>query len=585
MRRELLKSVCLLLLPLSAAWAVDEAQIVELATKVKSQDKAVSLAAIDTLAGLGANAQAAVPQLIEALGRDDDEIRWHASRTLGAIGPLAKNATPQLIPLLKSGDTRVRAYSAFALGRIGKAAMPAVDALIETSFDPDPLVRKASVQALRSIDPPQEKTLPLVLDVLKKGDMSIIMPALATLAEEGKAEIPRLREAMKNPAARYWVALVLAEIGPDAAPAVPDLKPLLEDEDAELRLQALVALGEIGAASKPVVPDIVEALKNDRYAAVRHGAAYALGKIGPDGPATAALERAMMSDDSFLRIISAWAIANSKSADPQLARQAVQVVIDGLGSENVDVRRAAARSVAELEVDHKVAAPMLVELLRDQDDTVVANAISALSAYGPHALDHISDALDDERLRHFAVMLIGRMGPQAASAVPSLVALIRAEPVGDADAEFVREVQFALSAIGPPAKSAIPVLVKSLSSSNDEIQASAAFALGKIGPDARGAVPALRAALRSESFIVRLTAVRSLLEIQPGQRSIEVIAAPLLIKALSDERPMVRAEAATALGEIGDLGREAIPELRKLLTDDQEFVRQAAQNSLKKLAG
>ena len=58
-------------------------------------------------------------------------------------------------------DARVRAYAAYALGQIGKASMPAVDTLIKNAFDQNELVRRASLRALRKIDPPQEKTMPL----------------------------------------------------------------------------------------------------------------------------------------------------------------------------------------------------------------------------------------------------------------------------------------------------------------------------------------------------------------------------------------------------------------------------------------
>ena len=562
------------------------ADLAVVAAKVNAADKAVQLEALDDLAAYGAAAKVALPQLLKALDSPDLDVQWHACRTLGAIGAEAQPAVGPLTGLLKAEDLRVRAYAAFALGRIGKGAEPAADALIQLAFDPQPLVRRAAIRALRQIDPPQSKTLPVVLDVLKRGDMSIIMPALVTLAQEGKKEVPRLREAMKTPEARYWVLLVLAEIGPDAADAVPDVIPLLKDEDPELRMQALLALGEMGPAAKAAETQIVESLKTDTYAATRYAAVYALGKIGVQaGPVEMEVRKLASGDDPFLSTISIWALARSNPDNKALVQEAVQKFVQAFKSDNVDVRRVAARAVAEFDFSHDVLAPVLIEALRDKDNTVVGNAVSALSAMGPKALPQIKGVLNDKSLRHYGLVLIGRMGPAAQEAVPNLIQALEQPPTTPDDVEFVREAQFALASIGPGAVTAVPALVKSLSTTDEVVQASAALALGKIGPGAIGAVPALRTSLRSESFIVRLASVRALLEIQPGQPAIARVAAPLLRQALSHPQPMVRAESARAISELGELGKQAIPDVKKLLQDEDQMVREAAQATLQKLGG
>ncbi len=575
--------VCLSLLTSAASAVAEDADVKTLIGKLSSADKQELLAAIDDLSAFGADAQAAVPALIEVVGGEDSELAWHACRTLGAIGENAQAAVASLAKALGHDEAKVRAYAAFALGRIGTADLDVVDRLIETAFDKEELVRRASLRALQRIDPPMEKTLPLVLEVLEKGDLSIIMPALHTLAEEGKSEVPRLRKALENERARYWVCLVLAELGPDAAEAVSDLTAILDDEDPEVRLQAVLALGEIGKADKAALDAIVKLSQEDAYPPVRYAAVYALGKIGAGGAATAVLEKAMASDDEFLRTMGAWALARSHPDDKQLVNRAVRLIVDAFKSDNVDVRRAAARAVVEFDVDPELVAPALVEALKDKDETVVANAVSALAAFGPRALRHVDAALANKELRRYAVLLIARVGAEAEAAVPALIREIEKTPQTPEDVEFIREAQFALSAIGPGASAAIPALIKSLSADDDEIRASAAFALGKMGASGRAAVPALRQALRSESFIVKLASVRALLEIQPGQRQLGIIAAPLLLRGLDHDNELVRAEAARALGELGELGRRAIPRLKELSEDDSELVRQAAAEALKQL--
>ena len=109
----------------------------------------------------------------------------------------------------------------------------------------------------------------------------------------------------KRPIGRVWR---LAEIGPAAKTAVPALAKLLDSDQPDVRLQALVALGEIGPAAKDAVPKISKLLVSDPFENVRSAAAFALGTIGQRGPAIRALTSALKSDDRFLRVASAWAL-------------------------------------------------------------------------------------------------------------------------------------------------------------------------------------------------------------------------------------------------------------------------------------
>jgi HEAT repeat protein len=390
---------------------------------------------------------------------------------------------------------------------------------------------------------------------------------------------------LKHEKAQYWACVVLADIGPDAAEAVPEIQAVLQAKDPDVRLQALVALGEIGAAAKSAVPAIVSLAENDEFVHVRYAAVYALGNIGGDGTATASLHKGMKSDDEFLKTICSWALARTNPTNKELVAEAIGVIVNAFQSEDVHVRQAAARAMVELDVDHAVAAPILVKALQDKDQTVVANAIAALASLGPKALGHVDDALADKDLRHYATRLIARLGREASSAVPALIEALGKQTDSPSDVEFTREAHFALSAIGPGAKDAIPTLVKALSSSNDEVAASASYALGKIGAEARAAVPALQRAEGSESVIVQAASVFALWQIQPSNPARRIKATSLLLKALDDDRDVVRAGAATMLGELGSVGERATEKLKEVREQDTvDFVRQAADEALKKMA-
>jgi HEAT repeat protein len=573
-----------ILIALTSTVQADDVQ--QLLKDFNSSDQLVRIQALDGIAELGASGADAVPALIKLLDDSDEVIVWHAARTLGAVGDSAATAVPQLTAKLGDERPKVRAYSAFALGRIGKPALSAVDTLVELAFDDDAVVRRSALRALRQIDPPQEKTMPMVIKILEQGDMSIIIPALQSIAEEGKDAVPRLRRALKHEKAQYWACVVLADIGPDSAEAVPELINVLKAKDPDVRLEALVALGAIGDAAKPAIPAIVALAEGDDYKHVRYAAIYALGQLGGNGAATKSLRNGMKSDDEFLRTICSWAAARTSPNDKELVAEAIGLIVDSFQSEDVHVRRAAARAMVEFDADREVVAPLLVKALADKDQTVVANAIEALASLGPQALAHVDDALANKELRHYAVRLIARLGREGEVAVPALVEVLSQQTDSPDDVEFIREAQFALGTIGPAAKDAIPVLVKALSADDESVAASAAYALGKIGAAARSAVPGLQRSEGNKSVIVKAASVFALWQIQPGNPARRIKATSLLLRALDDERELVRAGAATMLGDLGAVGARASKRLTEVSEkDESDIVRQAAGEALKKMAG
>ncbi len=471
----------------AAAAAADAASedVGKLVAELGSLDQGVCLKAIDRLEALGEKAAPAVPALVKALSRPEDMIRQRAVRGLGSIGPAATAAVGALVEKLRDENPEVRGYAAYALGRIGDGSDAVVEGLSQLAFDRAALVRRAALRALQRLNPPSEKVMPLVLKILEQGDASIIAPALQTLAEQGEAALPRLCQALQHDQACYWACLALAELGPKAGAAVPHLKSVLQHKDPEVRMQALAALGEIGSAAQPLVPDIIAALKNDEAGGVRYAAAFALGRIGTTPEATAALQQTLKQDDAFLQMVSAWAIARNNPNDQAAVERAVDLILKAFKSDDVYLRRGAARIAVDFDAPVEKVAPLLVDALRDRDADVVGNAIEALSQLGPKALKQVDAVLDNRELRPYAVRLIQRMGDKAESAVPALVRLLGEPADSEEGVAFQREVQFALGAIGPGAAEAVPALNRSLSSEQDPLRASAALRWARLGPRPR----------------------------------------------------------------------------------------------------
>ena len=157
------------------------------------------------------------------------------------------------------------------------------------------------------------------------------------------------------------------------------------------------------------------------------------------------------------------------------------------------------------------AVPALVELLRDESETLRRNASYALTAIGEPAVDELGKAMH---------------GPDWWTRATA------AETIAD---------------IGLPAQAAIPALVDGLTDRSEAVRAQAAEALGTTSQMGPTAVPALAVALDDEDVLVRRNAALSLCRIGPHAHE----AVPALKKALQDENRYVRGKAMHTLYRIG----------------------------------
>lgn len=114
--------------------------------------------AASTLEEIGAQAQAAIPQLIQALedSDPDGDVCWYAAISIGKIGSPAKDAIPALIERLKDPQPGIRAWVLYALGRMGNLAKEAESIILELLPQEEPSaignsVFIAGIEALDSI--------------------------------------------------------------------------------------------------------------------------------------------------------------------------------------------------------------------------------------------------------------------------------------------------------------------------------------------------------------------------------------------------------------------------------------------------
>ena len=128
----------------------------------------------------------------------------------------------------------------------------------------------------------------------------------------------------------------------------------------------------------------------------------------------------------------------------------------------------------------------------------------------------------------------------------------------------------------------VPIIVKGLKDSDENVRIGVALALKELGGDAEEATPELVEALGDRNPLVRTYAAIALGKI--GAKAV-----PGLIKSLDSERDWERGAAIHALGLIGEDASPALPKLMDLAITDNSiingkyYIREAAKDAIEKI--
>ena len=172
-------------------------------------------------------------------------------------------------------------------------------------------------------------------------------------------------------------------------------------------------------------------------------------------------------------------------------------------------------------------------------------------------------------VRSAAVEALGKIGPAAKDAVPTLAELAKEQfrrfrcrqgsgrdwIGGGAETHRIGEMQ----GCGLAFRSLHRIRHPGPKSWAADVRSAAAEALGKIGPAAKDAVPALTELLRDEDAYARSAAAEVLVKI------IGPAAMPKLVELLKDKDTDVCFAAIEVIGKIGPAAKDAVPALAELL--------------------
>lgn len=176
----------------------------------------------------------------------------------------------------------------------------------------------------------------------------------------------------------------------------------------------------------------------------------------------------------------------------------------------------AAAAIPKVGVPAAKAIPELQKLLDGPRNTAIA-VTRAISVYKGEARDLVpkfeqmlrDESLDTE-VRWNACRTIGKIGPDAIDALPTLIEFLDAEEI------TIREhATEAIGDIGPTAASAIPQMIPLLEDDNARVRRDTVRSFGYMGEAAKQTVPAIIKLLDDPEYIVQDAAKNAILAIDP----------------------------------------------------------------------
>lgn len=576
---------------------------------LKDPDVEVRGSAIETLDAIVA--RSAVPQLLPLLERDDPKFRMTVMEALIHLDVPAKDIVPVLVASLKSDDAFQRLIAAKSAGEFGPEAAPTVPGLIEVLDFPNPELAMYAVRSLARTGPAAKQSAPALRKTLQSDEFSrwrvevaealwrvsadpaapaALKKLLDEKAQPGTVNLLWKMEhcsealaalhsllASDAPAKQVPAADIVMAIGPAAKETLPDLIPLLKSDDEALRSIAAACIGRFGKEGRSAEKEL-RALLDDAEPVVKSAAALSVWQVARD---VAPLRKLLSSDDAVVRAYAADQFTSTGFAPADI----VPALKAGLGDSDSAARLKMAEALWVQSKD-PAALAVVLECLADPSATVRSNAARALGMNFPAKQTVVVDGLvkalrDTEDLVSIdAAEALGRLGPDAAAAVPALVAAA-SDP--DRDEGLHSAAIEALGLMGPAAGNAVDTVRKRVGDLNPYVRVHACLALWHITGKKVG-IEVLGESLQSRNPRVRIVAAEALGR-QKDERSIatlrEVLKDALLSNrdSVANERFMV----ARALGRLGPMAAPAKQELLELQNDRDPIMRATVADAVRRM--
>lgn len=238
---------------------------------------------------------------------------------------------------------------------------------------------------------------------------------------------------------------------------------LKSTHSSNLKSNLLRVVGNVGPRNDRLQPILLDCLRKDDDVSVRSAAADALSAFMREEKASAADEAVKVMCYCLKHDISPHvrrSIAQAMGNLPGPSEDVLNALIAAMDDNYKQVRASASNSLSRFGVRAKSALASIYKMYKEESDwstrQMTLSAMVQIDKKNPKVLDALIEALDEPNLMSIALSYLSQLGVDAAPAVPRLIKNLEAEDNLNVRLQSVQ----ALSAIGPKAQSALPILNK-----------------------------------------------------------------------------------------------------------------------------
>jgi HEAT repeat protein len=286
--------------------------------------------------------------------------------------------------------TLVRIAAADWIGHFKSSARKAIPALKDVlGNDPSDEVKEAAARALGGMGDDAEDAVKELAAALLSKNVDLRTAAaetLLTLKDKAEPALPQVLQALRQfkgksdePLDRIYLVQIAVKLPDRAISTVPVLSEVVGDaqDEPKVRKAAAEGLGRLGAAARTAIPTLEKAFRDSKAdAALRRAALQAFDAVGGTGKAAwPGLQELLQDKEAALRL-AAVRVAGPVGKDEPAVIKALEVVC--LKDNDVEVRLAAIQELGRLGPVAKEAVPTLMRVATDSRPSLRAAAKVAL---------------------------------------------------------------------------------------------------------------------------------------------------------------------------------------------------------------
>jgi len=334
------------------------------------------------LAAIGEPAREAGDSLISLYADGEPSLRGPLLYALGRLR--VSEAEPLLSEVVATESEQLAATAAWARVKLdpenGELTADAIERLVKQCESEEVFARAAAVSALSDLAASAPAGLRQELaghfgQLLKDPADQVHEAAAAALIRLQGDATGTVVQRLADPVTELPALRIIAAIGEEAGEAVEPVSKRLSAESPELVTEAILALAAIGPQAAAAVDELMPLLDEgeatadaEQSTAVRYAAAYCLGRIGSPAakPAVERLAALSEADDPLLSTVAIWAALQIEPDNEARFAKAVPRLTQALESESQTVRLEAAIALGDIGDRAEAAVPAL-ELLAEDD--------------------------------------------------------------------------------------------------------------------------------------------------------------------------------------------------------------------------